>query len=712
MRKKRLLSVLLSCCLYAVQAQPGTGRQTLSLNGTWEVGEGKKETPPATFGHTVPVPGLVTMASPAFQNPAPLADYIDPDSKKDKNVVTKDRLREAFWYRKTFTVASDVPAVAVLRVAKAMFGTKVILNGKDLGRHLPSFTSGYFDVKGALKKGSNTLLIGVGADRGALPRSIPDGFDFEKSRYIPGLFDKVEILLSGTPNIVSVQTAPDIYSSQVRVQVKLANAGEGKRSTLRFAVTEAKTGKVVGTLHKEIGLSSNSTDNVADVLIPVANARLWSPEDPFLYRLSVSTEADNYSCRFGMREFTVDTLSKRCLLNGKPYFMRGSNITLLRFVEDDATVRLAFDKNWVRNLHKSFRTFHWNSLRYCIGMPPEFWYDIADEEGFLIQDEFPIWYGGETWSSWPKELKSDELVRQYTGWMQDNWNHPSVVIWDASNETHSPGEEIAKAVKAVRTLDLSRRPWDNGYSTFREPVDFFEAHPYHFQNPNFKLRDIAKASPVPFGNDKANPQTHAVMINEYGWLWLNRDGTPTTLTEKLYENLAGKNATAAQRRHIYAAYLAAETEFWRCHRQAAAVLHFTALGYSRPMGQTSDHFANIAALEYEMEFLKYTPHSFSPVGLMLDEWGDTLKTGQPHLFRIKAVNDLATDWRGKVILRILKAGNVVQQASSPLYLALYGSADLTIPCTAPAERGTYVVEAVLENVAGKPVKSVREIPFY
>ena len=37
---------------------------------------------------------------------------------------------------------------------------------------------------------------------------------------------------------------------------------------------------------------------------------------------------------------------------------------------------------------------HWNSIRYCIGFPPDFWYDIADEEGFLIQDEFPIWLGG------------------------------------------------------------------------------------------------------------------------------------------------------------------------------------------------------------------------------------------------------------------------------------------------------------------------------
>ena len=49
----------------------------------------------------------------------------------------------------------------------------------------------------------------------------------------------------------------------------------------------------------------------------------------------------------------------------------------------------------------------------------------------------------------------------------------------------------------------------------------------------------------------ANPQAgdgkHAVVINEYGWLWLNRDGTPTTLTRQLYENLLGTRSTTAQR---------------------------------------------------------------------------------------------------------------------------------------------------------------------
>ncbi len=107
-----------------------------------------------------------------------------------------------------------------------------------------------------------------------------------------------------------------------------------------------------------------------------------------------------------MREFRYDTLSKMTLLNGKPYFMRGSNITLYRFFEDGACKDLPWNPDWVRKLHRSFKQFHWNGLRYCIGLAPDEWYRIADEEGILIQNEFPIWYGGKGWCVWPEELKS------------------------------------------------------------------------------------------------------------------------------------------------------------------------------------------------------------------------------------------------------------------------------------------------------------------
>jgi len=703
---KRLITPVILLALLLTGCTNQGKRTTISLNGQWKIEEGSMEKFPAAYTHTVQVPGLVSLAVPPFRDAGPKV-------KDRRSLIQKDTLREAFWYCRTFNIGNKVPAVALLKVSKAMFGTKAFLNGRDLGKHLPCFTPGYFNVKDALKTGENELIIRVGSARNSVPFSIPDGFDFEKDRYIPGIFDNVELILSGTPHIVSVQTAPDIRKNEVKVEVKVENNEKIKNSTVTFTVTEAKSQLLAGKITKKVDYSSdNRNGNTLDVTIPLTNCRLWSPEDPFLYNLTVTTEGDEYQTRFGMREFLLDTLTGNTILNGKPYYMRGTNVTLYRFFEDSVAKDLPWNSDWVRNLHKSFRQFHWNGLRYCIGIAPEEWYKIADEEGFMIQNEFPVWYGGKGWNVWPAELKSDELIKEYTEWMQDQWNHPSIVIWDASNETVSHDgktEEVAEAVKAVRHLDISNRPWDNSYSDIRLPGDVMELHPYHFYDAGFRLRDIVKADTNPGG--KAGETKYMKIINEYGWLWLNRDGTPTTLTTDLYNNLLGKNSTEAQRRHLYALYLAAETEFWRCHRQCATVFHFTTLGYSRKDGQTSDHFADVANLKYEDQFLKYLPDAFSPVGLMLDEWGNEIKTGKPHSYRIIAINDLEPEWKGNVKLQILSDDKVVSEQSKELVIPPFGQRKVTINLESPGMPGTYTVVASLEKENEKPVKSTREILF-
>jgi len=687
-------------------AQKSYKRHIISLNGTWQIAEGKKDIVPKSFHHTIQVPGLVSLASPSFIN-------VGPKLKNRDSLFQYDTLREAFWYRRIFMVQGSIPAVAILKISKAMFGTKVFLNGKDLGEHLPCFTPGFFNVKDVLKTGENELIVRIGSSRNSVPLSIPNGFDFEKERYIPGIYDNVELILSGTPYIINVQAVPDITGKQLRVQLNISNSGGATNSKTGFTIREAGSKKMVGQLNKEVNLPGGNND-IVDVMIPIKNCHLWSPEDPFLYTLEVSTDADETSTRFGMREFHFDTITKKAVLNGKPYFLRGSNVTLYRFFEDSACKDLPWNSTWVRKLHKSFKQFHWNSLRYCIGFPPEAWYRIADEEGFLIQDEFPIWYGGTGWCSWPKELHADELVKEYTEWMQDRWNHPSVVIWDASNETvcnNGKTDETGDAVSKVRSLDLSNRPWDNSYSQSRETGDVFESHPYHFQDPKFQLKDIARADIIPQGNNYLNTGKYAVIINEYGWLWLNRDGSPTTLTKELYKNLLGENSTTAQRRHLYAMYTAAETEFWRCHRNAAGVLHFTALGYSRSDGQTSDNFINVEKLQYQKEFLKYIPDAFAPSGLMLDEWGNEIETGKTHEFRIIAINDFEPVWKGRVRLQIMRDKKVINGQSSNLIIPGYGQETLVISCVTPQKSGLYTVVALLEMEGKKPVKSTREIMF-
>ena len=84
--------------------------------------------------------------------------------------------------------------------------------------------------------------------------------------------------------------------------------------------------------------------------IRIPNAKLWWPEDPNLHVLDTNTGGDSAHTRFGMREFRFDTPTRRAYLNGRIYFLRGSNITLHRFFEDPKSGALPWNEAWVRRL--------------------------------------------------------------------------------------------------------------------------------------------------------------------------------------------------------------------------------------------------------------------------------------------------------------------------------------------------------------------------
>jgi hypothetical protein len=680
-RRPGLAAALVLVCTLASRAAADGPRTVLSLDGRWQVAEGTMDRPPGRFAATVPVPGLVDMAEPAFAD-----------------VGVKSPRRQAFWYRRTFTLEGPVPEVAVLKLNKAMYGARVVLNGTTLGDHLPSFTPGLFDARSALRAGENELIVRVGASLDCVPKSVPAGRDFEKTRYIPGLFDSVELILTGMPYVVRVQAVPDVERGRVTVVAWTRGAGAATGIPLRVTVREARTGKVTGEGSVTARASSSSTEATGEVTISLRDPHLWSPDDPFLYDLEVRSAADALSTRFGMRSFRLDPATGQAMLNGRPYVMRGSNVTLYRFFEDSQRGDKPWREEWVRRLHRAFRDMHWTALRYCIGLAPESWYRIADEEGLLIQDEFPIWEPQPA----PGVLVADELVREYTEWMQERWNHPCVVVWDACNETLSP--ETGKAIAQVRGLDRSNRPWDDGYNRPAVPSDVLELHPYHFSNPSFRLSGIA-ADP---GTLNRKPGTSPIIVNEYGWLWLNRDGTPTTLTRQVYRNLLGSDATTAQRRTLYARYMAAETEFWRARRACAAVLHFCALGYSRPNGQTSDHWTDVEKLTWDPDFARYVRDAFAPVGLCIDAWAEEYPAGRPHEFPVVVVNDLDRAVQGEVKLRLLRGTQEVHQVVSSCSIPALGTTRLLLKLDVPEATGAYQVEATLTRPGAAPVQSLRD----
>ncbi|MDR1779556.1 MAG: hypothetical protein LBR50_02350 [Tannerella sp.] len=686
-----ILSVVVLC---SCNTQP---RQVLSLNGEWQIAKTLNSNPPQEYLSTAQVPGLVDLASPALDTVGTL--YSDSSN---------------YWYKRTFELPTTDFDIARLKIFKAKYRTKVYVNGNFVGEDVYCFTPQYYDIKEYLKPvgETNEIVICTGS-RAELPDSVPDGSDYEKTKYIPGIYDNVELILSGKPFIRNIQCAPDIETETLRVVAEVEKDAPGNLKT-HYLVKELKSGRTVakGVIPEESIYFNGYA--VVDFQIDMKGATLWSPENPFLYEITLNTGADHKTERFGMRSFSFDKDKKVALLNGKPYMLRGTNICIYRFFEDPERGSLPWNDEWVVKLHERFKEMHWDIARYCIGFPPERWYEICDSLGFMIQDEYPLWG--------IRKINAVGLRTAYKRWITDHLNHPSIVIWDLQNETVTGMTQDQS--HWVRNIDLTNRPFDNGWSPPDLPTDPIESHPYLFSRymsgsepAEGYLKDffsvVRRPDNGPSDHGDKLPYANPIIINEYGWLWLNRDGSTTTLTDNVYETLWNSSSlTPDERLEIYARHLAILTEYWRAHRRAAGVLHFCGLGYSRsaaPRGQTSDHWIDIENLTYEPHFYKYVKPAFAPVGLMIDVWEKSYVADSRLTVPVYITNDLATPFNGKITLNLMLSDNVVATWDKDVEVEGYGSQIVNFEANMPAEAGKFHLKAEYTTQDGETVFSMRDI---
>ncbi len=706
--KQMTLLLLLGAVLAGCRSKD-TKRQEIDLNGRWEIARtGTGEEMPEKFASQVQVPGLVDLAVPSMDG---------EDGSYDNSL---------YWYRTNFSLDHRGKQIVRLKINKAKYHTRVYVNRQKAGEHVCNFTPGYFDLKPYLHPGGaeNELVIAVGC-KNNLPDTVTDGNDYEKIRYIPGIYDEVKLILSNPPYISRIQTAPQIDKECVRIVAEIEADGDRRTGeTIRYVIRELDSGKEVARASGAEGESTGGNRIRYDFTEEIPGCRLWSPEDPFLYELEISTRSDRKKVRFGMRSFHFKKGGDVALLNGRPYYMRGTNVCIFRFFEDPARKYLPWDEQWVTKLHSRFKDMNWNSIRYCIGFPPERWYEIADSLGLMIQDEYPIWTGTDDFNELLPGVTPERLAGEYTEWMHERANHPCVVIWDAQNE--SVNETTGKAIQLVRHLDLSGRPWDNGWASPVSETDCIESHPYLFvrylhqeESPSDQgvLKDLLSEVRLP-GNDpnerspapNGKRYRNAVINNEYGWLWLNRDGTTTRLTDQVYQKVFPEVTTPEERFRVYARHLGMLTEYWRAHRKCAAVMHFCGLGYSRPdppKGHTSDNFIDLENLVLEPHFVQYVKPAFDPVGLMIDFWDKNAESGSTLRVPVHVINDTHEACADSVNLYIEREGTVLKRLSAPCEIDALGKEIFEFDITVPSEKGRYRLVAELIRDT-RPVRSIRD----
>ncbi|UXX79898.1 hypothetical protein N7E81_02105 [Reichenbachiella carrageenanivorans] len=762
--KKLILSLAIVITSQALFAQV---TDIISLNGVVPFEQTQTAFPPSKFTRTIPVPGLIDLAKPRIDQ---YEAYFSGTQQPRYN-----------WYKFTFKVPkSKQNKTAILTALKSRFNTQVLLNGIDLGTYMQNNTPIDVDLSDYLVYGKeNVLLLRLG-ERAWMPKDAATGFDREKYTDIPGIWDDISISFGGPIRVHRALALPDLASQQATVKIQLENYAKilernteysAIEYTLKAHIREKKSGTIVTDTKTISGKIQCQIEQQELQLIFDFNQDIqpWSPADPFLYEAVVEVSADRRffddfgnsesikpaddqpwigpsdleTVTFGMRDFK--SVEKSFQLNGQEIALFGSTLTLNRFFEDRDRAHLPWDREWVEKMMIEIPSaMGWNFFRVSIGLLPKFWYDLADEHGILIQNEYNMWN---------LRGRPAQYAVEYSDWIWQDGNHPSVVIWDALNEQKQEyiGREL---IPQLRLIDPTRL-WDLGFMKAEagSRLDVFEYHWYPLAHGWWVGDDFIQQTREAFRfgklNDKVAGLEHMkqanapVIVNEFAWLWQNRDGLTSgvrtfgNFTEKdrvphkvdyeyyepdgsqlyesnrdVYEYYIGKDATADERWAFQAYLQAIETEMIRSTREADGVASFAYLTNNN--GHTGDWFIHDIKDLIPSQALLSQYHVTRPFAAFLDiedaryvKAPTVQKPGSSFNFNIMVVNDTAQVNTGTVHYKLLDPkGNIVSTGQQDVSVQPFWQTLVPVTMTLPEQTGGYLVMTELEDPKSKRMKQV------
>ncbi|WP_084793885.1 AbfB domain-containing protein [Actinokineospora bangkokensis] len=354
------------------------------------------------------------------------------------------RHEDNMFYRRTFTLPSGWNGKnVVLNFGAVTWETRVWVNGKDVGAHTGGFDAFSFDITSALKRNAtNEIVVGVKStvDGQLYPvgkqRKNPDGIFYTAAS---GIWQTVWLEPVAPAHITRLDTTPDVPGGALQVAVQATGV------TGQQAKVEVLTGgRIVGTATGAVG---------ARLRVPVPNARLWSPDDPFLYDLRVtltgSGGGDQVGGYAGMRSLGKAVVggALRPLLNGKFVFQIG---TLDQGYWPDGIYTAPTDAALRFDLEQQKR-LGFNMVRKHIKVEPARWYYWADKLGLMVWQDMPALDAvDETPAASHANFESElrRIVDQLKG-------ITSIVQWVPFNEGWGEYDN-GRIVDLVRSIDSTR----------------------------------------------------------------------------------------------------------------------------------------------------------------------------------------------------------------------------------------------------------------
>ena len=430
----------------------------LNLNGLWNV-EVKPRTSGAPESYTEQI--LV---------PFPIESAL---SGLLKRVTEKDRI----WYHRLFDLPPSWQGRRVLLNFGAVdFEAIVFVNGRKIGEHRGGYTGFSFDITDALnKKAPNELVVAVWdpTDAGTQPRGKqirnPHGIWYTPSS---GIWQTVWLEPVSAAHISSLTIVPNV--DEKTVSIKATTTPTLGRHSLEITVRNQQ-----GTVVAEGSVAPGGT-----IQIPIKEPRLWSPESPYLYDLTVklnlgSKTVDRVESYFGMRKISLgkDTNGfTRLMLNNQPYFQLGP---LDQGFWPDGLYTAPTDEALRYDIEIT-RKLGFNMARKHVKIEPPRWYYWADKLGLIVWQDMPSgdkYIGSEA----PDITRSPESAAQFeqelTGMIDTLRNHPSIVMWVPYNEGWGQWD-TARITELVKKLDPTRLVNNASGWTDRKVGDVNDIHRY------------------------------------------------------------------------------------------------------------------------------------------------------------------------------------------------------------------------------------------
>ncbi len=396
------------------------------------------------------------------ENTSDRARYVNLPHSWNTNPTSENHLIETIG---NYVYPLYIPTEwAAKRIFLKFYGVQSVadlfVNGNHVGNHVGASAAFTFEITDQIRYGEeNQLLMSV--NNNTSNDFLPTGSDMN---FYGGIFRPVELIITERTAISPLYLGTEgilihpQYVSEERVtgeaEVHLISKG-ASNCRLQTTIT-SPTGEVAFSRTQQIRLDGRP----AMINFEVKNPRLWDPEHPDLYEVTVSVlngdeEIDLESIRTGFRRLEYSS-QEGILINSRRFDIRG--VTL--YHDNRIACGSLTEKDYDADL-EIIGDLGANAIRSAVIPHSPYLYDRLDERGLLAWIDIPF---HRTFMSDIAYLPTPEFeengIQQLSEIIAQNINHPSVVMWGIFSRLNTRGNNpiayIQRLNMEAKSLDPSR----------------------------------------------------------------------------------------------------------------------------------------------------------------------------------------------------------------------------------------------------------------